>query len=174
MSVHILIDGYNLIRQSATLGAIDATDIQNGRQVLLQLLAAYRKLKRHRITVVFDGMDAAWGTPDRDNYQGITVRFSRQGESADHVLKQMGSTLREKAVVVTSDRDIISAVERSGCAVISSPAFEEKLRMAALLETGENASEADSSGWTPTTRKKGPRRRLPKKQRGMQRKQRKL
>jgi predicted RNA-binding protein with PIN domain len=174
MSVHILIDGYNLIRQSAALATIDAADILDGRNALLQLLAAYRKLKRHRITVVFDGMDAAWGTPERDHYQGITVVFSRQGESADNVIKRMSAALREKAMVVTSDRDIINAVERSGCAVISAPAFGEKLRMAALLETGDDAADADASGWAPTTRKKGPRRRLPKKQRGLQRKQRKL
>ena len=174
MSVHLIIDGYNLIRQSTALGRIDAADIQEGRDALLRLLAIYRKLKRHRITVVFDGMDAAWGTPNRDQFQGITVVFSRQGESADQVIKGMGAAMQEKAMVVTSDREIIASAQRSGCGVISASDFEEKLRMASLLDSGGGASEDDSEGWAATTRKKGPSRRLPKKQRQLQRKQKKL
>ena len=174
MSVHILIDGYNLIRQSATLSGIDAADIQAGREALLGLLAAYRRLKKHRITVVFDGMDAAYGTPARDQYRGMTVVFSRQGETADQVIKRMGAAMGEKAMVVTSDRDIVASVEHRGCTVISAPAFEEKLQLAVLMEGGDDGAAAASEGWTPTTRKKGPRRRLPKKQRRMRRKQKKL
>ncbi|MFH1980470.1 MAG: NYN domain-containing protein [Pseudomonadota bacterium] len=174
MSVHILIDGYNLIRQSAALSRIDAADIQDGRAALLDLLAAYRKLKKHRITVVFDGMDAAWGVPNRDQSQGIAIVFSRHEETADQVIKRMGAAMRENAMVVTSDRDIIASAQHSGCAVISAPDFEEKLRMAALMDAGGGAFEEDSKGWTPTTRKKGPGRRLSKKQRQLQRKQEKL
>ena len=55
MSIHIIIDGYNLIRQSTTLSALDQQDIMLGREALVDTLAAYRKIKHHRITVVFDG-----------------------------------------------------------------------------------------------------------------------
>jgi len=54
MSFHIIIDGYNLIRQSCTLAAFDQKDLQLGREVLLDKLAAYKKIKHHKITVVFD------------------------------------------------------------------------------------------------------------------------
>ncbi len=174
MPVHILIDGYNVIRQSAALSGIDAADIQAGREALLELLAAYRRYKKHYITVVFDGMEAAYGTPSRDQYRGMTVVYSRQGENADQVIKRMGAAMGEKAIVVTSDRDIVASVEHRGCTVISAPAFEEKLRLAVLMAGGHDGTAATSEGWTPTTRKKGPGRRLPKKQRRLRRKQKKL
>jgi hypothetical protein len=58
MSIHIIIDGYNLIRQSGYLSNLDLQDIQYGRQALIDMLAAYKKIKAHRITIVFDGTRA--------------------------------------------------------------------------------------------------------------------
>ena len=55
MSVHIIIDGYNLIRQSAALKIIDKNDLQLGRETLINKLAAYKRIKGHQITIVFDG-----------------------------------------------------------------------------------------------------------------------
>ncbi|MEN8246931.1 MAG: NYN domain-containing protein [Thermodesulfobacteriota bacterium] len=72
MAVHIIIDGYNLIRQSPELSYLDRQDLQQGREALLGMLAAYKKIKHHQITVVFDGIDAyslfkfSWfGWPDK-------------------------------------------------------------------------------------------------------------
>ena len=55
MSVHVIVDGYNLIRQSAALSKFDQTDLQLGREALIDNLAAYKRIKKHKITVVFDG-----------------------------------------------------------------------------------------------------------------------
>ncbi|MBU4258375.1 MAG: NYN domain-containing protein, partial [Proteobacteria bacterium] len=49
MSLHIIIDGYNLIRQSNTLSNLDGQDIQLGREALLKMLAEYKKIKHHKI-----------------------------------------------------------------------------------------------------------------------------
>ncbi|MCD4762468.1 MAG: NYN domain-containing protein, partial [Desulfobacterales bacterium] len=48
MSLHIIIDGYNLIRQSTTLSDLDGQDIQLGREALLNMLVAYKKIKHHK------------------------------------------------------------------------------------------------------------------------------
>jgi len=40
MSIHIIIDGYNLIRQSTTLSILDQQDIMLGREALVDMLAA--------------------------------------------------------------------------------------------------------------------------------------
>ena len=66
MAIHIIIDGYNLIRQSPTLSRLDRQDIASGREALVARLAAYRKLKPHRITVVFDGAQAPAFAAARD------------------------------------------------------------------------------------------------------------
>ena len=56
MSLHIIIDGYNLIRQSGQLSMLDMQDLQLGREALVDMLAAYKRFKAHRITVVCDGL----------------------------------------------------------------------------------------------------------------------
>ena len=57
MPLEIIIDGYNLIRQSSSLKRLDAQDLEQGREALLERLIAYRQVRGHPITVVFDG----WG-----------------------------------------------------------------------------------------------------------------
>ncbi|MBW2739271.1 MAG: NYN domain-containing protein, partial [Deltaproteobacteria bacterium] len=74
MSLHIIIDGYNLIRQSNTLSDLDRQDIQLGREALLNMLAAYKKIKRHKITVVFDGTNAPFLSPRSDKIKGVEIR----------------------------------------------------------------------------------------------------
>jgi predicted RNA-binding protein with PIN domain len=164
MSIHIIIDGYNLIRQSSTLSALDQQDIMLGRDALIDMLAAYRKMKPHRITVVFDGSNSPLFSPQRNRQRGISMRFSRSGESADDVIKRMAGREREKALVVSSDREVAAFAASCGAATISARAFEAKIEMAAHPDSSISG-EKDYAGWTPTTKKRGPARRLPKKQR---------
>jgi predicted RNA-binding protein with PIN domain len=164
MSVHIIIDGYNVIRRSASLSDADRRDIELGREQLLEYLASYRKIRPHKITVVFDGAAAPAGSQPRDRIRGIHVRFSRRGESADTVIKRMASTEREKALVVSSDRDVAAAAARSGAATIDAGEFENKLALA-LYSENRPEDERSNGAWVPTTKKKGPRRRLPKRKR---------
>ena len=89
MGIHIVIDGYNLIRQSSRFSELDRRDLQSGRDALVEALAAYKKIKAYRITVVFDGTAAYTGMPRRDVHRGITLRYSSHGETADSVIKRM-------------------------------------------------------------------------------------
>jgi predicted RNA-binding protein with PIN domain len=164
MSIHIVIDGYNLIRQSNSLSALDRQDLQLGREALLDMLSAYKRIKGHTITVVFDGINAPQFSQHKDRIKGIKVKFSRRGESADAVIKRMTAQLREKALVVSSDLDVIHFAASKGSATINSPGFEEKMAMAVYMDTKGMESE-EAGGWVPTTKKKGPGRRLSKKKR---------
>ncbi len=164
MSIHIIIDGYNLIRQSASLSDLDHRDMQLARETLIERLTAYRKVKRHKITVVFDAFDAPVFSGRRDRVNNINIRFSRNGELADAVIKRMAGTEKEKALVVSSDREVADAAAAAGAAAIDSLEFERKITMATYLD-GYDPDGSEEAGWTPTTRKKGPRRRLSKKQR---------
>lgn len=164
MSVHIIIDGYNLIRQSNSLSDLDRQDIQLGREALLDMLAAYRRIKRHVITVVFDGTNAPPFFQHKNQVKGIKVKFSRSGESADSVIKRMASREREKALVVSSDLDIVNFAAAKGTATIGSSDFEEKITMAVYMDT-KGVEREDEGGWGPTTKKKGPSKRLSKRKR---------
>ena len=164
MSIHIIIDGYNLIRQSNSFSDLDRQDIQFGREALLDTLAAYQRIKRHMITVVFDGTNAPPFSQHENRVKGIKVKFSRSGESADSVIKRMANRKREKALVVSSDLDVVNFAVSKGAATISSPDFEEKIAMAVYMDT-KGVEREDESGWVPSTKKKGPSKRLSKRKR---------
>jgi len=164
MSVHIIIDGYNLIRQSDVFSILDRQNLQTGRDALIEALAAYKRIKPHKITVVFDGINGPADAWNRNRQRGIDIRFSSQGESADNVIKRMARRERERALVVSSDQEIVHFAASQGSATISSPLFEEKITMAAIGQSEDIGWNAHN-GWVPTTKKKGPSRRLSKKQR---------
>ena len=164
MSIHIIIDGYNLIRQSDYLSALDLEDIQLGREALIDMLAAYKKIKPHNITVVFDGAQALHLAPHRDRQKGISILFSHDGQSADAVIKKMAAAQKQQALVVSSDQDIIQSAKSNGAATISAPDFEEKLILSSHMD-GMGPGRDDFEGWKPTTKKRGPSRRPTRRQR---------
>lgn len=165
MSIHIIIDGYNLIRQSDELSKLDRRDIQKGRDALIERLASYRKVKKHKITVVFDGGGAPPFSWRKDRINGIHVLFSRPGELADAVIKRFAQKERERAVIVTSDRDIVHFSENQGAATIPCHDFEAKMAMSSIPDGMVFEEEEEYTGWKPTTKKKGPRRRPSRKER---------
>jgi predicted RNA-binding protein with PIN domain len=167
MGLHIAIDGYNLIRQSPYFSALDQQDLQSGREALVDSLAVYKKIKRFAITVVFDGAEAPAGMVRRDRVKGIELRYSRPGELADAVIKRMAAREKQNLLVVSSDNEVADYAQSMGSTVCSAPEFAQRLAMARFMD-GEGAEAAeDGSGWHPTTTKKGPSRRLPKRQRKM-------
>lgn len=162
MSIHIIIDGYNFIRISDRLSVLDNIDLQRGREGLLESLGAYNQKKHHRITVVFDAATAPQ-TLQRKNYRnGIEIRFSSKGETADTVIKNMARREREKALVVSSDREVTDYSSSHGAAILTSSAFERKISEMNMHGFDDENME-ENHGWTPTTRKKGPKKKLSKK-----------
>lgn len=54
----ILVDGYNVIRNTAGLAAAEHISLQHGREALLQQIAARYRHTPHRVIVVFDGQES--------------------------------------------------------------------------------------------------------------------
>jgi predicted RNA-binding protein with PIN domain len=169
--MHVIIDGYNVIRQSSQLQILDAMDLQAGREALLELLTQYRSRSHHRITVVFDGWQHGDLKESRDQHQGILIIYSRRGERADEVIKRLLHQERERALVVTSDREIQVFAEHVKASWINAGQFE----LSYLHPSGapDHEGEADLSS-TRGTHKKGPARRLSKRQRQLQQRLKKL
>lgn len=164
MSLKIVIDGYNLIRQSDELIDLEAISLQEGRDGLIKLLAEYRKVKGHSITVVFDGWESDNIGSSRYKEMGIDIIYSGKGEKADEVIKKMADNLRDKIIVVTSDREIATHAMKKGSVVISSPEYEMKVRMfSSNDESGHDDYEEE--GPRTGTKKKGPSRRKSKNER---------
>lgn len=167
MSLHIIVDGYNLIRQSNTLSVIENESLEAGRDALIDSLIAYKRLRHHAVTVVFDGTEAdAILQEPRTRRGGIQILFSHKGQQADTVIKRMASQERERAVIVSSDKDIADYAEQQGAAAIGATAFEEKMKAAILMPTGTMPIDPEEpTEWKPTTKKKGPSRRRSKRER---------
>jgi len=163
MAVHLIIDGYNLIRQSSFFQEIEARELEAGREALLAALSAYRQDRsQHKITVVFDGWDKGGLKESRDRRAGLAIIYSRRGEKADEVIKRLLAQERSRAVVVSSDRELQDYADHVGAAWISAPQFETSHLRPAAAGQPEPDEEAPSA---PGTQKKGPSRRAPKRQR---------
>ena len=87
--MRIILDGYNVIRQWPELAMLDRGDLQAGRDALLRELQAYRRARGHRITVVFDGRERGGFSETAESVAGITVRYSKRGETADTVIARL-------------------------------------------------------------------------------------
>jgi uncharacterized protein len=168
--MHLIIDGYNLIRQSPDLQILDNQELELGRKALLERLASYRSHSRHRITVVFDGWQGGDLKESRDQHQGILIIYSRLGERADEVIKRLLARERGRALMVSSDRELQDCARRVGAAWINASQFET-----CHLHPGKSPAREEEDDPTPSSRvKKGPARRLPKEQRRRQQRLKKL
>jgi uncharacterized protein len=164
MPPRIIIDGYNLIRQSPDLRRYDSEEVARGREKLLAMLASYRALKPCPMTVVFDGWHEGALTEQHAREKGIEVIYSRRGEKADEVIKRLVSQTRDAVIVVTSDGEIAHFCKGRRCEVLPSPLFEEKVAFARYADQ-KGGLENEEPLPPRTTRKKGPSKKLPKSKR---------
>lgn len=174
MGLHVIIDGYNLIRRSGELSRTEAEGLELGRQALIDRAAAYKRVKGHKVTVVFDGASNYDDFSKKISEKGIRIRFSRHGQSADSVIRKMAEHEGEKALVVTADRALSDAVSSGGAFTLEPGAFEEKMEMAAFMAIKGGDSEEEDERKTAETRKKGPAKKPPKAKRRRMRKVNKL
>lgn len=166
--MHIIVDGYNLIRQSDTLRGYERISLEAGRQALVRSLADYRKHRGHRITVVFDGWVGGSPQEERDRAGGLDIIYSRLGEKADEVIKRLLAKGSEEIMVVTSDREIVNFAARRGKTSIASAAFSSLLDgIAAGPVSGgpPETEEEEDEDRRAAAKKKGPARRLSKQKR---------
>ncbi len=171
--MHLVIDGYNLIRRSPVFRAAEAEDLEMGRQVLIEYLEIYRCLKRRleakqiKITVVFDGERSFHLSTQKERVKGINVVYSGLGEKADDVIKRMVQR-DPNLVVVTSDREIVNFAERCQAVSIEAEEFLAKLEMAYYMDL-KGAEEEEYAERHIAPSKKGPSFRLSKRKKKKQR-----
>jgi predicted RNA-binding protein with PIN domain len=144
-----LIDGYNVIRRDPDLHAHEAESLEAGRAALLRLLARIAARVSDDFTVVFDGARRAGGAPSPGR---VRVVFSRPPETADDVLRREAASLREGAVVVTSDRAVQDSARRTGAVAVSAEAFVQ----AATAPDGMTDDDEEDEDAAP---RRGPSRR---------------
>ncbi|MGO9136710.1 MAG: NYN domain-containing protein [Syntrophales bacterium] len=178
--MHIIIDGYNLIRQSDALRRYEKLSLEAGRNALTRSVSNYKQKRGHKVTIVFDGWQGGPVEEERDKFSGINIIYSRKGEKADEVIKRMVQERAEEVVVVTSDRDIADFVSRRGGTAISSQEFDELMgreKTAVIGHARPAAGRLDKEEDDATmgrAKKKGPSRRLSRRRKSAMERIRKL
>jgi len=127
----LLVDGYNVIRQTPPYRQLAEDDLETARAALVSDVAAYAD-RSFDATVVFDGHlnPSSNGVPH--HVAGITVVFSRYGMDADAVIESLARAARQRGddtVVVTSDAQTQWVVLGGSIARMSSPEFAGELRV---------------------------------------------
>ena len=173
--MHIIVDGYNLIRQSDLFRSHERISLEHGRRALVRSLVRYRQRKGHQITVVFDGWSGGVPMEERDSVGGVTIIYSRLGEKADEVIKRLVEAATEEILVVTSDREISLFAERRRKTAIDSASFASLLDQPTLDPSSTTGPEEmeDEEEERPRN-KKGPSHRLSKQKRAAQSRYKKL
>ena len=159
--MHLIIDGYNLLHVHRSLIHLNAIQLQWERERLIDQLSDYQKLKACKITVVFDGWQGGWNTEKRERRKGIELIYSKLGEKADEVIKRLVRGEGSGAIVITSDREVTRYTERMAIPVIPSDQFREKIEQSEVKVHEVFEKEEEEKGF----KRKGPSRRLSKKER---------
>jgi predicted RNA-binding protein with PIN domain len=164
----ILIDGYNLIRQSDNLRRYERKTLEAGRNALIARLIEYENKRAHQIIVVFDGIQNGWADEGRDREGKINIVYSRHGERADDVIKRIAAQTAGDVIVVSSDREISSFATQLGKTPLSSLEFEAIMNKViyASFETKSATKKKDDN--ERQSKKKGPAKRLPRAKRQAQ------
>jgi len=156
MAVHLVIDGYNLIG-ALTIHDNAKMDLKDARDELIKRLMAYKRVKGCRITIVFDGKKSGSLSRDGLNQGGIKIRFSKDGEEADQILKEMAAAERHGMTLVTSDRAVVSFAEACGAVAISSEEFDTILSLS-MYSHVKGVTDEDEEGDMPTKKSGNPKK----------------
>lgn len=168
--MEVLIDGYNLLNALPVLKRSSVSE-EKKREYLIKILDSYQRLKGHQIILCFDAYRGFSLFDMIDDSLGIRIIYTAKGRTCDDYIKEFVEEKHrkrrlypEKFLVVTSDREIIDYVQRFSIEAVSSKEFSGLLEMSAKIKRREEA-EDDFKPWEKTTKKKGPSKRLSKRER---------
>lgn len=141
-----LIDGNNL------LGFLDAGSLTNpkAREDLLRILLIFKRIKKTRIILVFDGPPDYSLMEQVQRVNKFTLVYPEPEKNADYVIKQIISKRwdKRKFFVVSSDREIRQYAESKGIKNLTCHQFEKELR--AILKTHQKFLEYQKDTSPPT------------------------
>lgn len=114
MGREILVDGYNVIKRTPSLRALETKSLEAARHALITQLSQRYRHTPHLVTVVFDG---ASPTEQVMHERRVRVIFSRSGEKADQVIERLAAGARaagREVEMYSDDAEVQSSVESAG------------------------------------------------------------
>lgn len=126
MSLHYILDGYNIVRHADFIEQDNLRDPRLSLVRLLEQLRPFGSLK-NKVTIVFDGSSNVITHPIQSS---IEVKFSCP-ESADDEIKRLveRSKTPKQIIVVSDDRELTFYVRSLGAAILSASDFLLKCRL---------------------------------------------
>ena len=112
--MHIIIDGYNLLRSQDSLS----------EKEFLKSLQQYASIKKHNISIIFDGGSMPW--PSEEKTTSLNIIYAGGGHSADNYIIyriKEGYYKPENTLFVSSDRELIDCATKRNIACIGSYEF---------------------------------------------------
>ncbi|MGK5684666.1 NYN domain-containing protein [Actinoplanes sp. URMC 104] len=106
---HLIVDGYNVTKRGFA-----EMSLEQQRKRLVTGLGGIASQTGDEVTVVFDGAERVHGLPPSP--RGVRVLFSRKGDTADELIRQLvrAEPAGRPIVVVSSDREVADGVRRHG------------------------------------------------------------
>jgi predicted RNA-binding protein with PIN domain len=140
-----LIDGNNVIGQRGKGYETWYRDKPGARKQLLAQLAQLARVKKLRLTVVFDGAPEAH-FPDGSSFRGVQLFYARPDANADARIIELveGERNRRALTVVTSDGELAARVRACGVRVMRAGEFRRLLEAAS--QRADQVAEPNVAG----------------------------
>jgi len=110
----ILVDGYNVIKNTPELLAVERRSLSAAREALVRKLSAKYRHTAHQVIVVFDGQQTH---ETEEHIQRVRLIYSAESQTADEVIARLAreaSGGRKTVVVASNDGEVRDAVTQAG------------------------------------------------------------
>ncbi len=110
----ILIDGYNVIKNTPELALLERRSLGTAREALVRKLIAKYRHTPHQVVVVFDGQEVV---EKREQVQRVRLIYTCQGVTADEVIARLaceGTDQHHTVVVASNDQEVRGNVTQAG------------------------------------------------------------
>ena len=142
MSLHYLLDGYNVLKKTPSLAG---KKLEDGRREFIRLIQVHRPQgsANNKITVVFDGQLGFW---QDDRPDDVEVIFSTYGSADDKIKEIVDAKANKKSVVVVTDDKALKLYVRAlGAGILSVQEFHARFKTLNLSSSsGKNRASGPS------------------------------
>lgn len=127
---YILVDGYNVLNSWEEVKKYKDDDFEFARHKLVDMLCDFASFKAVKIIVVFDAHKQAGGIERKENYKGIEIIYTKEGEIADCYIERTVHLLskKHKIGVVTFDNLEQSLILQLGAIRITPIEFLDQIK----------------------------------------------
>ena len=123
----ILVDGYNVIKNTAEFQAIERRSLSAAREALVRKICAKYRHTPHQVIVVFDAQQTR---ETEEHVQRLRLIYTAQGVTADAVISRLAREAAgrgQTVVVASNDWEVRGNVSEAGGHIASSAQLNDHL-----------------------------------------------